>query len=261
MSIIQELIEKQREKMSGGAERIESSESPGTFRAASIARGLSSVAKLILASDARSHPEDVLSSREALARTLGVEIEDVNEVITSIEESHGEGAWKALVVEERTRLAMESAPLRASAWDRIESLAVQKLGLLVEQNRVNKASELLAIASVANKALRHDKATPSNHNGQGGQAMPGVNIFMQQVAGGQGTLREGEELQSGNLGTMRLSLSPRIQKQLSAPSIDSHQVLSNSKMLDVKELRHLSDEGVDIEVAIETEIEAEVEDV
>lgn len=260
MSLIDQLLEKQKEKFrEAGFSGKESGEEAAANQAAlqngssgfalsqgtsSVASRLSPVAKMILASDAHSSKELLVSSREALARALGVTVGDIEEVVSSVDESNGEGTWNALVVEERTRLALESAPMRANAWDRIESIALSKLGILVEQGRVVKASELLAIATAANRAHRFDGSGSSGGgkgNQEGNQQMPGVNVFVQQVTGA-GSVESGAELQAGNLGTMKLSLSHKIQQQIAKQEpVDSAKVLMNSKMLDAKELRGLAD--------------------
>ena len=210
---------------------------------ARVKAGLSDVANLILQSDARAAKGAIGDQRTRLGTLLGCEADDLEEIVQSVEEQHGDGVWADLVIEERTKIALDSAPMRAASWDRVETLALQKLGRLVERGVVHKASELLAVAVAANRAGRNGMGNSNNGGNQPAAPGIGVNIFMNQNNGAPAN--EGEDLPNGNLGSMTLQLSPRLRQQAQKEPTDSKKVLANSKMLEVGELRELGDSTIE----------------
>lgn len=243
---VQELMQKFAEQQRGGVPD-EGASNPALAR---VRASLSDVAVLILQSDARSQPGDIEAQRNRLAQLLGCVGDDLEEIVQSVESQYQPGVWGDLVIEERTKIALDSAPMRAATWDRIETLALRKLGNLVERGIVHKAPELLAIATAANRAARNGMGDSGNRSNPSPGV--GVNIFMNQT---NAPANDGSDLPKGNLGSMTLQLSPRLRKQAEREPTDSKQVLANSKMLEVDELRQLGDES-DAEI-VEVHINAD----
>lgn len=215
---------------------------PGASETVRFVRAkMSPIAVLLLESDVRIavgqrsgdlRPVAQHESRLKLAAYLGVSSEDLEALVDEIESAMGENIWSLMILEERTRLALDSKALRASSWDRIEAVAIEKLGQLVQADRIRDPDKLLAIAKVANQAVRPGHGGTAAKSGEGGQVNVGINIL-----GG-----EDNKLQTGDLGQITLTLSSRVRRQLERPK-EATSILAESQMLDVKELREVAGGG------------------
>lgn len=203
---------------------------------------LSRIALLILTSDSKSWApseaeelEARQKGRERLAASLGCQAKDLQEVA----DSYGEQQWAELVFEERVRLGIDHVALRDANWDSLEGAALRKLHLLVESNQVNSAMELLAIAKAANTANRGKRA---GHAPAGGNGNMTVNMGF----GFQPGDPENGVLPAGNLGTIQLSLSSRVQKQIAMPKVETlegERVIDSVEMLDLKAIQAAGEES------------------
>lgn len=133
----------------------------------------------------------------ALASRLRSSIDDFAEILNQTDEQQ----WNAKRLERL--LQRERIRNRDLSWSEVEAGAIGKLINIVNGKTV-KTSEILAIAQVANRAIR--RKDPNNMGENRGNTTINVN-------GAQGA-----EIQlpgSGNLGTMKLTLSARTVNQLS----------------------------------------------
>jgi hypothetical protein len=102
-------------------------------------------------------------------------------------------------------LELESIRNKDGSWDKLENIVIRKLLHAVESRQVPKTSELLAIASVANKANRRVSNTNQGLGGNGGTV-----INVHGASSGELSLPG-----AGGLGVMRLTLSPKSVEHLS----------------------------------------------
>jgi hypothetical protein len=122
----------------------------------------------------------------------------------------------------------------AQGWDALEAMTLDSLARKVQDAGMSlKVSEAVSIAQVANKAIRR-------HSGEGGGG-PRTQVNINR---GNGFAEEDMslELRSGNLGSIRLSLSTRVRAQLEQPKtieVEARQSAGNREMLDLEETRKL----------------------
>lgn len=231
---------------SEGALGLESPRNAAALRKDTGPQGLTKVAELILASDARcfgENPEDdeesLKKGRARLAGHLGCRPEDLEEIVA------GYGAvWAEWVLESRVQMGLDSIALRDATWDNLESAAMKKLLFLVNTNSVRQPMELLAIAKAANTANRGRRGQPSVRTPEslptGGQSM-NIGIGLGFLPGDP----EKGVLPAGNLGTINLSLNPRIQRQLAKPVDEDKEmrVIDSVEMLDLKAIQKAGDDS------------------
>lgn len=171
-----------------------------------VERGkLGSVAWLVLQEEAAG------VGIEGIAATLmgGVTVADLvllKESVTGCVGAESDEIWARGLVALTTASTL-SRSLIAKGWDAAESIALDKLNqALYAMSGTGDAMQMLTIASAANKAVRRER-------GEGNRG--GVNVSVRSNnANGDTTLN----LQTGNLGTMRLNISPRVQAQLTNPN-------------------------------------------
>lgn len=168
----------------------------------------------------------------ALARRLRTSVPELIAVVDATNPIE----WAA----KRFDKLLERESLRKSgySWDRIEHAALLKLTRLVETNRINTASDLLAVAKVANSATRNRNAAPSG----------GINVQINNNMGGQSG--DHPELPgAGSLGTIQLTLTQRTVRQLGQERVidgESTRLSESAEMLgpsDIPELSRMSDKG------------------
>lgn len=211
-------------------------------------------------------------SRQVFVEKLGVPAESVDSLVrvtigieVRVSDGTDEDAAKALSEaqqEAETRWSAGVIALKGSAlggeqriargWDDIEAMAVEKLGNHLANMKTDGAVEtILTIAKAANSATRRAKGEGAR--GSGGNI--GVSVVAKMGDSG------GEvELQSGNLGSITLRLSPKIQEQLARPdrvidavankATEDRTSTQNLEMLRLKDTRALaeaadSDESLD----------------
>ena len=194
---------------------------------------LNEIQELILQADLSVTPGDYEGQAEARRRVsiqLGCEPEDLEEVILG----YGEDEWQTLVMGERVRRAVNTPQHKVNTWDRLEGAVLQKLVGLVEGNRVSAVSELLAIAKVANQAHRS-----YGRRGDGGSSNGGLNVTQNNYIAGQNGA-----LPSGDLGTIKLTLSHRSLKQIEGEAIRSPgdpKTLDSMQMLTIEDVQKAGD--------------------
>lgn len=166
------------------------------------------IANLILQMDARAISQDPEKesevremSRKKLAASLGCTADDLQGIV----EGYGE-SWAEKVLEERIRAGISATEARDVSWDRLESAALGKLLILVDSNKVGTVQELLAIAQAGNRANRGNRPTGTPVPAQAGNSYQ-QNVFL------PGSPENGV-LPAGHLGSITLSLSPRVMKQI-----------------------------------------------
>lgn len=210
---------------------------------------LDHIAQLILEIDshaaAQNESDEVKirnHNRSLLAAQLGCTAEDIEAIV----ESYGD-SWQQYVLDARIRQGMSSTHMRDVTWDRLEAATLKKLVILVE-NPVAKLSvaELLAVAKTANTANRGDRAIKGPGQGVGGGPVPQNHVQTNIFLGGDPA---NGVLPAGNLGTISLSLSQRVLKQLSTPKEiegESERTLDSMEMMGIKDIQKIG-EGIDKE--------------
>lgn len=198
---------------------------------------LSEIEELILFADLSAPAGDaeaLQAAREQVAIQLGCEPADLEEIAAGRE--GGKEAWAVLVMEERVKRAVNSPMQKDATWDRLEGAVLQKLVRLVEGNRVSAVGELLAIAKVANQAHRSNGRRGSGSEG-------GVNVTQNNFIGNGG--KDGV-LPSGDLGTIKLSLSRRSAKQIEGTvnrqgGEEKVRVLDQVEMMTIEDVQQAGD--------------------
>lgn len=92
---------------------------------------------------------------DQLAKRLGTRVEFIEEAANLVD---SDGAFWTAVLTERIKRATAAKVFRDASWERLESMAVNRLIGLVEKNAVRDAGELLAVASHARRANDAPKA-------------------------------------------------------------------------------------------------------
>lgn len=167
-----------------------------------------------------------------IAKGLGISEEDLNGLaIATTDESEGLAGqlWNALVVLCRATTNMNLNTV-AVGWDSLEAMAVHRLAELIQAGGATMSpKDALAIANAANKATRR-------HNGEG-QSRTSLTV-MNRSGNGGGDMSL--ELKGGHLGSIKLSLSTRIQQQLATPRvIDGESRAVDRRMLSLDETREV----------------------
>lgn len=173
------------------------------------------------------------ADRNVTASQLGVEVSDLAELIESLiqapDSKTAQQVWQVGVICLKTA-KMQTNQVLATTWDQVEALAVSKLAEAIQHvsGKTVDPMKLASIAKTANSAIRRQAGEGSGRAGPGG----GLDI----------------EMQSGELGSIRLRLSPRVIEQMSNPSkvIDSiakdvTQPRSH-EMLRLKDIRPIAEE-------------------
>jgi hypothetical protein len=175
-----------------------------------------------------------------LGKRLGCKPEFLREAAEAL----GESLWSDVLME-RIKRAAAAKEFKDSTWERLESIAVNKLITLAEKGLIRDPGELLAVASTARRAVAPEKTNPP----AGGQHM-NVNLNI----GGQ-TADDGTLPAAGT--TMTIDLSPRTAESLKkAKQRAEKERVIDGEMISAKELRSLL-EKEQMEKAAE---KAEVED-
>lgn len=149
-------------------------------------------------------------TRKQIAKNLGVEETDLialRDSVTGVENESSEEIWQRGVLTVKTAMLVNTTQV-ATGWDAVEAIAVDKLAKSLNDMKTSgDPMKMLAIATQANKALRR-----RNGEGPGQSGRNSTNIQVNNMNGNAEL-----ELQSGNLGTLRLNLSPKVQAQLTNP--------------------------------------------
>ncbi len=173
-----------------------------------------------------------------IAESLGVSAEELDSLRDDTTHLEGEESielWQKGVMTLQTVARLNQITVE-NTWDAVEAMAVGKLATELQNMKSNgDPMQMLTIAEKANKAIRRGRG--EGHTG-------GVKI---DVRPGSGDVT----LRSGELGMIRLNLSPAVKEQLSRTtrvidvSPNRPKVLANAKMLDLSETRKIGDSNLD----------------
>jgi hypothetical protein len=172
-------------------------------------------------------------SMVALAKRLRTSIPELQMLV----EATNPTEWSAKRFD--ALLERESLRKRGFDWDRLEHAALKKLTKLVETGRVSTASDILAVAKVANSATRK--------TGMNQPTVPGgVQVNINQY----GSDGSPPELPGpGSLGTIQLTLTQRTVKQLGREKVidgESTRLSDTIEMLGPEDIGTLSTMSDDI---------------
>ena len=151
--------------------------------------------------------------REEVAAGLGCGSEDIAALVWGVAQGTAEGAvgsqeaaeavWMQGIVALRTSAMLNNQGIN-SGWDSLEAMALKHLNASLAKVKNGDPDKMLRIASMANAAKRRARG-----EGMGGGTRIGI------AAGGNGvTVAVGTTLRSGDVGVMRLNLSPAIRDQM-----------------------------------------------
>lgn len=168
-------------------------------------------------------------SAAQVAKELQVEEANLDELADSITgDTKGLAGdlWKACVVTIRS-ISLANHQAIGRGWDALEAMAVDRLARVIQDSGVGlTVKDAVAIASLANKAVRRQA-------GEGGAR--GISIH---TPPGQGA-DMAFEVNGGHLGSIRMSLSTRVQAQLEQPKVINGETKSQDdrRMLTIEEIR------------------------
>lgn len=162
------------------------------------------VAWLVLQEESQGVP------RSKVAEGLGVAIIDIDSLEQSVTGSAipevSRETWMKGVIALRT-VAIVNQQAIGTGWDAIEAMAVDKIARNVASMKTpGDLEKMMNLAQIANKAVRRGQGEGKSQGG-------GLRIGINAGSGGASV-----ELPGGNIGMIRLTLSPAIQAQLQQPN-------------------------------------------
>ena len=160
----------------------------------------------------------------ALAQKLGTMPDYLAEAAAQLNQ---EGELWTAVLQERIKRASAAKIFRDSSWERLESIAVNRLIVLAETNKIRDPGELLAVASAARRAN-----TDKGPSGVGGGTTVNVNFGADSMDNDTGLPAAGAK--------MTIDLSPRVASVLSqraAQKPEGAGRVIDGEMLSAAELR------------------------
>jgi hypothetical protein len=160
----------------------------------------------------------------ALAKRLGTHAEFLREAAESL---NLQGALWSEVLGARIKRATAARIFRDSAWEQLESMAVNKLINMAERNLIRDPGELLAVASAARRASTDSKAPAS-----------GTTVNVINNIGGESMDESGLPAAGAK---MTIDLSPRVASALSRrrePQAEVGGRVIDGQMLSAQELRN-----------------------
>ena len=143
----------------------------------------------------------------------------------------GADLWKACVVTIRS-INLANHQSIGAGWDALEAMAVNRLAQFVSDAGANLSpKDAVAIASMANKAVRRQA-------GEGGAGRTSVSIHAPMGQGAEMAF----EVEGGNLGSIRMSLTPRVRAQLEQPKVIEGKAneADDRRMLTIDEVRNVA---------------------
>jgi len=178
-----------------------------------------------------------------LAKRLGTAPEFLKEAAESC--NRNDVLWNK-VVHDRIKRAHGAKVFRDAGWERLESLALNRLTELAEKKLIKDTGELLAIATHARRA------TESKQNGGNvGGTTINLNMGVDSMDGTNGLPAAGT--------TMKLDLTPRLAQSLQARQQRPEGRVIDGQMLSANELRAALDSTTKIQDAeVETVSERDV---
>lgn len=149
---------------------------------------------------------------EDIATSLSVTVEQIQALkLATTGEEEGEESeqiWLKGIVAIRTSRHLNTQSI-SQGWDSLEAMALEKLNAQMQELKTNgDPDKMLAIAVAANKANRRMQGEGNGSRGGKGPMLG---------SGNHGGNDIDISLSGGNIGSIRLQLSPRIQSQLSDP--------------------------------------------
>lgn len=153
---------------------------------------------------------------------------------TKLTDTESQDLWLQAILTIKTAARLNQQTVHAG-WDAIEAIALKKAhGALMATQSNGDLDQMMRIAGQANKAMRRSQ-------GEGGKA-GGTSI---RVNAGTGDIEA--ELSSGNLGFIRLRVSPAVAAQLQSPDrvidgkINRPSILKNMEMVSLEDIRSEGD--------------------
>lgn len=172
-----------------------------------------------------------------IGKQLGItesDLETMRDEITALIGDESKAKWQEGILTIKTATTINQTASEQT-WDAVEALAINKLHSTLSNMVTNgNPTEMLAIAAAANKAVRRQRGEGMN---QGAKISVDINTGIT------------AELRSGDLGFIKLNLSPNIAKQLQDPGrvIDGEtkrvSTIGSLKMLTLEETRLAGDTG------------------
>lgn len=173
---------------------------------------------------------------DIIAKFLEVSNDDLLSIIeatTQKKELEALEAWKEAIIILKTANKLNVNAIQVG-WDSIEAMAVDKLHRSLLNQRSDDPEEMLKVATAANRAMRRAR-------GEGGSAS-GATISIGPDGAVDATLKD------GNLGFIRLRISPAIASQIQDPNriidgkINKPDSTKDKEMLSLKDARQAIDE-------------------
>lgn len=166
---------------------------------------------------------------QAIAKELQVDESELDLLADSVTGGPGglqHELWKGGVVTIRS-INLANQQVMGQGWDALEAMAVNRLAQVVQDSGERLSiKDAAAIAQMANKAVRRGQ----------GEGQRGASLLTRPPSGG------GDEMtlniQGGNIGSIRLSLSARVQAQLEQPRVINAQP-TERRMLTIDEIRNV----------------------
>lgn len=160
---------------------------------------------------------------EHVAAAIRANESEINDLIDSCTGTVGDASrnlWQDAITLIRS-VKIANAQKIEAGWDSLEAMTVHALSTKVKaMGPALGVKDALAIASIANKAVRRDRGEgASRPNGAAGNR------------GGGGDIRMGIELNSGHIGSIRMTLSARVQQQLSTPRVIDQEVNGGTRAM------------------------------
>jgi hypothetical protein len=170
-----------------------------------------------------------------IAKSLGIEPDDLISLRDSTTGKEGEESqdlWLQGILTLKTAARLNQNTVH-TGWDAIEAIALQKAhGALMATQSNGDLDQMMRIAATANKAARRSQGE--------GMKQGGTNINVNPNTGDI-------ELQSGDLGFIRLRVSPAVSAQLQNPDrvidgkVNRPSVLKNMEMVSLDDIRSEGD--------------------
>lgn len=176
---------------------------------------------------------------KVIAATLGIEEEELiglRDATTGKEGEESKDCWLQGILTLKTAARLNQQTLHGG-WDAIEAIAIQKAHATLMNTASNgDLDQMMRIAEKANKATRRSQGE--------GQRSGGTSI---RVNGATGDIEA--ELASGDLGFIRLRVSPAVAAQLQSPErvidgkVNRPSVLKNMEMVTLDDIRSEGDKN------------------
>lgn len=175
-----------------------------------------------------------------IANGLGITEEDLialRDATTGKEGDESKDIWLQGILTIKTAARLNQTTVHAG-WDAIEAIALQKAhSQLMAMQTNGDLDQMMAIADKANKATRRSQ-------GEGRKTGSGVSINVNNTTGDMEA-----ELASGDLGFIRLRVSPAVAAQLQRPervidgNVNRPSVLKNMEMVSLDDIRSEGDKN------------------